>query len=185
MQAAMDVFARRGYHGTTVDDIVAWSSSSKGAFYHYFPSKQGIFLTLLDRLAGLVEAGVEAAIAGEEGGLAKVEAALRVVLDVAVEHRELTRILLIEAAALGAEFEQGRLGIHRRFAALIQRHLDRAVADGAIPSQDTALAAAAWIGAINETVTQTLAQDGDLRAVLPGLRAFLLRSVGAAAGETG
>jgi hypothetical protein len=131
-----------------------------------------------------VEAGVEAAIAGEEGGLAKVEAALRVVLEVAAEHREMTRILLIESAALGPEFEQSRLGIHRRFAALIQRHLDRAVVDGAIPPQDTALAAAAWIGAINETLTQTLARGGDLRAALPGLRAFLLRSVGAAAGAT-
>jgi TetR/AcrR family fatty acid metabolism transcriptional regulator len=179
LQAAMEVFARRGYHGTTVDDIVAESGSSKGAFYHYFPSKQGIFLTLLDRLAETVEAGVEAAIHREEGALAKVEAALGMVLSVAADRRELTRILLIESAALGPRFEQSRLGIHRRFAALIQRHLDRAVADGAIPAQDTGLAAAAWIGAINETVTQTLARDGNLPAVLPGLRAFLLRSVGA------
>jgi len=175
----MDVFAQKGYHGTTVDDIVAASDASKGAFYHYFPSKQGIFLSLLDRLAEMVEAGVEAAIAAEEGALAKVEAALRVVLEVASRQRDLARILLIEAAALGPEFEQSRLGIHRRFAALIRRHLDRAVADGAIPPQDTDAAAAAWIGAINEVVTQRLAAGGDLMSVLPPLRALLLRSIGA------
>jgi AcrR family transcriptional regulator len=179
MQAAMDVFSQRGYHGTTVDDIAAASGSSKGAFYHYFPSKQGIFLSLLDQLVKMVEAGVDAAIDREHGAMAKVEAALRVVLEVAAERRDLTRILLIEAAALGPEFEQSRLGIHRRFAALIQRHLDRAVADCAIPSQDTGLTAAAWIGAINETVTQQLARGGDLKAVLPALRLLLLRSVGA------
>lgn len=182
VQAAMDVFAQRGYHGTTVDDIVAASDSSKGAFYHYFASKQGIFLSLLDRLADMVEAGVEQAIAHEAGALAKVEAALRIVLEVASSHRDLTRILLIESAALGPEFEQGRLGIHRRFAALIQRHLDRAVADGAIPAQDTQMAATAWIGAINEVATQQMASGADLMAGLPTLRTLLLRSVGARSG---
>ncbi len=179
MQAAMGVFAERGYHGTTVDDIVAASDSSKGAFYHYFPSKQGIFQKLLDQLAQIVEAGVEAAIDRAEGALAKVEAALRVVLEVASTRRDLARILLIEAAALGPEFEQSRLAIHRRFAALIQRHLDRAVADGAVPRQDTQAAAMAWIGAINEVVTQELARDGDLAGRLPALRLLLLRSIGA------
>lgn len=179
IQAAMDVFAARGYHGVTVDDIAAASGTSKGAFYHYFPSKQAIFLSLLDRLVDMVERGVEQAIEQEEGALAKVEAALRVVLEVASARRDLARILLIEAAALGPEFEQGRLGIHRRFAALIQRHLDRAASDGAIPPQDTRAAAAAWIGAINEVVTQQLAKGGDLSAVLPSLRLILLRSVGA------
>ncbi len=183
LQAAMDVFAERGYHGTTVDDIVAASASSKGAFYHYFPSKQGIFLKLLDQLVETVEAGVEHAIDREEGALAKVEAALRVVLEVASDRRDLARILLIEAAALGPEFEQSRLGIHRRFAALIQRRLDRAVADGAIPQQDTRAAAMAWIGAINEVITQELAQGGGLIERLPALRMLLLRSIGV--GTTG
>lgn len=175
----MDIFSQRGYHGTTVDDIIAASRASKGAFYHYFPSKQGIFLSLLDQLVTMVEAGVEVAIDREHGALAKVEAALRMVLEVAAERRDLARILLIEAAALGPEFEQSRLAIHRRFAALIQRHLDRAMADGAIPCQDTGAAAAAWIGAINETVTQQLARGGDLKVTLPALRLLLLRSVGA------
>jgi hypothetical protein len=98
---------------------------------------------------------------------------------VASARRDLARILLIEAAALGPEFEQSRLGIHRRFAALIERHLDRAAADGAIVPQDTRTAARAWIGAINEVVTQELANGGDLMAALPPLRALLLRSIGA------
>ena len=51
LAAALEVFAAKGYHGAVVDDIVEVSKSSKGAFYHYFPSKQGIFLTLMDELA--------------------------------------------------------------------------------------------------------------------------------------
>src|SRR3990172_1776226 len=150
LTAAIDVFAAKGYHGAIVDDIVAASGTSKGAFYHYFPSKQGIFLTLMDALADLVEQGAEGAIAAEHGALAKVEAALRVVLETAAAQRDLAKILLVEAVGLGPTLEQKRLEIHRRFARVIQGHLDRAVREGSIPRQDTALAAQAWIGAPGE-----------------------------------
>src|SRR2546428_159783 len=133
LNAATEVFAARGYHGTVVDNIVAASGTSKGAFYHYFPSKQAIFLTLMDELASAVEQGAEVAIGSEQGALSKVEAALRVVLETAAARRDLVRILLIEAVGLGPTLEGTRLQIHRRFAGLIQRHLDRAAPDGDLP----------------------------------------------------
>ena len=180
LAAALEVFAAKGYHGAVVDDIVEVSKSSKGAFYHYFPSKQGIFLTLMDELASTVERGVETAIAAEQGALAKVEAALRVVVETAAAQRDLARILLIEAVGLGPELEAKRLDIHRRFAEMIQRHLDHAVAEKSISPQDTALLARAWLGAMNEIVTQWLVRgDGSLTRQLPALRTMLLRSIGA------
>ena len=181
LHAATAVFASKGYHAASVDDIVAASETSKGAFYHYFASKQEIFVTVVDALGELVERGVEASIAEERGALAKVEAALRVVLETADAQRGLVKILLVEAVGLGPGFERKRLDIHRRFAALIQRHLDRAVDEGSIPKQDTALAAQAWLGVLNEVTTQWLAAGrGRLADRLPPLRAFLLRSIGAA-----
>jgi len=182
LTAAVEVFARKGYHGAGVEDIVQASKTSKGAFYHYFPSKQGIFLTLMDDLAGLVEQGVEAAIASEQGAMAKVEAALRVVVETAAEQRDLARILLVEAVGLGPEFEEKRLAIHSRFARVIQRHLDRAVKEGSIPAQDTALVSQAWIGALNEIISQWLVSGrSQLPAQLSELRTLLLRSIGAKA----
>ncbi len=186
MAAAMEVFAAKGYHGAIVDDIVDASGTSKGAFYHYFPSKQGIFVRLMDDLAGLVEETVEGAIGAEQGALAKVEAALRMVVETVAAQKALARILLVEAVGLGPTLEQKRLEIHRRFAAVIQRHLDRAVSEGDIPAQDTTLAAQAWIGALIEVITQWLMADGgDLQSSLPGLRALLLRSIGAEASARG
>ncbi len=49
LQAAEDLFARKGYHETSMDDIVKESGLSKGAIYGYFESKQEIFLALSDR----------------------------------------------------------------------------------------------------------------------------------------
>jgi AcrR family transcriptional regulator len=182
LNAAVDVFARKGYHGAGVEDIVAASGTSKGAFYHYFESKQAIFLTLMDGLADVIEHGVESAISAEHGAMAKVEAALRVVVETAAEQRDLAKILLVEAVGLGPEFEEKRLAIHRRFAGVIQRHLDRAVAEGSIPRQDTALVARAWFGALNEIIAQwLLSGEEPLRADLPALRTLLLQSIGATA----
>src|SRR5207247_2778529 len=101
LNAAMEVFAARGYHGTVVDTITAASGTSKGAFYHYFPSKQAIFLTLMDELASDVERGVELVIASEQGALAKVEAALKVVLESEAGRRGLVRILILSAVVWG------------------------------------------------------------------------------------
>jgi AcrR family transcriptional regulator len=183
LAAAVDVFARKGYHGAGVEDIVQASGTSKGAFYHYFPSKQGIFLTLMDDLAALVEQGVETAIGSEHGAMGKVEAALQVVVESAAAQRDLAKILLVEAVGLGPEFEQKRLEIHSRFARVIQRHLDRAVKEGDIPGQDTALVSQAWIGALNEIISQWLVSGRkQLPGQLPELRSLLLRSIGAKTG---
>lgn len=50
LQAAMTCFAEKGYHRTTMDDIVAQSGLSKGALYWHFESKKDLFLSLVDWL---------------------------------------------------------------------------------------------------------------------------------------
>jgi AcrR family transcriptional regulator len=42
LEAARDVFASRGYHGTRVDDIVDAAGVSHGAFYRYFKNKDDL-----------------------------------------------------------------------------------------------------------------------------------------------
>jgi AcrR family transcriptional regulator len=44
----MACFARQGYHATSMDDVVRESGLSVGAIYSYFPSKEELFLALID-----------------------------------------------------------------------------------------------------------------------------------------
>ena len=54
LEAAAESFAQNGYDGTGVAEICHRASVTKGAFYHHFPSKQAVFLELLEQwLAGL------------------------------------------------------------------------------------------------------------------------------------
>ncbi|RMI44798.1 TetR/AcrR family transcriptional regulator [Streptomyces triticirhizae] len=48
--AATAVFARQGYHGARMDDIVRESGLSKGALYWYFKSKEEIAVELVRRM---------------------------------------------------------------------------------------------------------------------------------------
>ncbi len=48
LQSALACFANKGYHKTTMDDIVAQSGLSKGALYWHFKNKQDLFFSLIE-----------------------------------------------------------------------------------------------------------------------------------------
>ena len=182
LEAAADVFADKGFYGAAVDDIVRASDTSKGSFYFHFPNKQGIFTALLDHLTARLLDRVESAIGEAQDPGARLDAALQAVIGAFSQRRRLARLLLVEAAGLGHAVDERLMAVHERFTRLIQRHLDDAVAAGQIPRQDTALAACAWMGALNEVVVRWLytGQPEPLESALPGLSTLLMRSVGMA-----
>ena len=180
LSAALEVFASKGYHRAIVDDIVRASGTSKGAVYHHFPNKEALFQALVDDFSARLAAAVTAAISARHGALAKVESALSAVLETFADHRDLARLLMLEAVALGATWEAKRAEVHARFATLIRGYLDDAVADGAIPPLDTRVATLAWLGAVNEVVVHWLATPGSPtpKDMIPVLTSLLLRSIG-------
>jgi len=183
LQAALQVFAEKGYHRAVVDDIVRASQTSKGAVYHHFPNKEALFLALVDEFSARLAEAIATAIEGSHGALEKVQAALGAGLQTFARHRELARILLLESVSLGPAYAAKRAEVHGRFAALIQAHLDQAVAEGSIPPVDTRVATLAWLGAVNEVVIQWLHSDEPdlLTRAVPALTLMLLRSIGAKA----
>jgi AcrR family transcriptional regulator len=182
LTAALEVFAGKGYHRASVDDIVRASRTSKGAVYHHFATKEAVFLALVDDFAARLAAAVAATIAGRHGALAKVEGALVAALTTFAENQRLARLILLEAVSLGAVYEQKRAEVHDRFAALIQGYLDEAVRDGSIAPLDTRVATLVWLGAINEVVVQWLSgRVPDLTAAAQRLTPILLASIGAGA----
>jgi TetR/AcrR family fatty acid metabolism transcriptional regulator len=180
LDASIAVFSRKGYRDAAVDDIAAESATSKGGVYFHFPSKQAIFLTLVEEMGGLLLRKVEAALAAETEPLARGDAALLTVLRTFAEHRALARLFLIEAAGASREFHGALIALHERFATLIKRHLDDAMAEGAIPPINTTITSVAWFGAVNEVAVRWLLtnQPERLEDVYPTLRVLLARSAG-------
>lgn len=185
LDAALEVFTSHGYSDAAIDQIARASDTSKGGLYFHFPSKQALFLALLDEASTALLTDVETAMAAETGPLARGDAALREVLHAFGGHRLLARLLLIDAIGAGKEFAAKLDELHAAFAALIARCLDDAVAQGLIPPQDTRLAAQAWYGAVNHVVLRWLmtGEPRRLEDAYPALRRLLLYGVSGAAQE--
>jgi AcrR family transcriptional regulator len=57
LEAATHLFSSTGYDATGVAEICQSAGVSKGAFYHHFPSKQAVFLELLNSYLNGIDAG--------------------------------------------------------------------------------------------------------------------------------
>lgn len=66
LDAALEAFGRYGYDGTSVSEICRRAEVTKGGFYHHFPSKQAVFLDLLERWLEGLDSGLELLRSGAE-----------------------------------------------------------------------------------------------------------------------
>lgn len=179
LDAAVNIFADKGYYDARVDEIVDASQTSKGAVYFHFPSKQEIFFSIIEQFVEILERNLLAAIAREEHGVQRVDVALRTCLETFQKYGSLAKIFLVQATGLGESFEAKQAEIHTRFARMIQKYLDQAVMEGDIAPIDTEVAAFIWMGAINDVVMRWVRTgEPEPERVIPTLHTMLLRSIG-------
>ncbi len=84
LQSALECFARSGYDATGVAEICAAARVSKGAFYHHFPSKQAVFLTLLEDWLARLDQQMASLLAGSRSvsdGLLRLTSVIGMVFD--------------------------------------------------------------------------------------------------------
>ena len=55
LEAALDLFSRQGYRGTSIRDISRAAGVSTGAVYHHFDDKEQVFDTLLSQYWAAIE----------------------------------------------------------------------------------------------------------------------------------
>lgn len=179
LDAALDVFSRKGYHDTRMDEIVSGSQTSKGSIYFHFPNKEQLFLALVDQFANLLERRIIEAISEHDRGMVRVQAALEACLATFGRYRRQAKVLLVQASGLGNTFEQKRLAINDRFAGLIAGYLQEAVDVGEIAPLDTEVIAHAWMGAIyNLVIRWVYTGEPDSERIVQALVPMLLQSVG-------
>lgn len=49
LKAAAELFAERGFHGVSISDVAEAAGLVKSAIYHHFPSKEALYVAVLDQ----------------------------------------------------------------------------------------------------------------------------------------
>ena len=98
LDSALEVFARRGYHASSIDDIAREAGVSKALIYEHFTSKQDLYAELLEQHAGeLFSALAEAISEAGRDASARLEVGLDAFYGFVEEHRVAWRMLFREA----------------------------------------------------------------------------------------
>lgn len=90
LNAALDLFRRKGFDRATMREIAAEAQVAPGAAYYYFESKESIVMAFYQRAGEEMEEPIEAALAGAKG----LEKRLRAILEVKFEYFAPNRIFL-------------------------------------------------------------------------------------------
>ena len=74
IDAAADLFWRRGYAATGLSDILEAAGARGGSLYHFFPTKDDLLLAVIDHHARIIETTIENTLAAHEDPAAKIPA---------------------------------------------------------------------------------------------------------------
>src|SRR5579859_3929910 len=77
LEAAVDLFAQRGYHATSMRDIASAVGFRAAGIYHWYPSKEAILIKLQDAFIVDLAAEVMAAVERQHRPGTRMAAAVR------------------------------------------------------------------------------------------------------------
>ena len=147
LRTAAQVFARKGYHATTMRDLSRESGMSLAGMYHYVRGKEDLLHQIQQRCFAGVLTGAEAVLDRHDDPAARLRAFIRHHLAFFAAQPAEMKVLSHEADSLTGERADDIRRLKRRYADMLQQ-LVRA-ANGAHPSVD----AYALFGMMNWTHT--------------------------------
>ncbi len=95
---ATEFFASKGFASTDVQEIADRLSIAKGTIYHYFPSKEKLFLAAVDHLMEDLNEHINARIAEVEDPIELIAGAIRAFLEYFDHHPEFVELIVQERA---------------------------------------------------------------------------------------
>jgi AcrR family transcriptional regulator len=90
---ALELFARRGYRATTMDDIAEAAGVTKPLLYQHFSSKRALYLELVDSIAQDLLTAIGRAVMQADGPRQQVELGFAAYFQLVVSHEAEFRLL--------------------------------------------------------------------------------------------
>ena len=150
LSVAQGLFAQKGYEATGIMDICDAAGVSKGAFYHHFPSKQAIFMALLEDWLAQLDVLMQAVMAAAPNvpeGLVEMAGLTSSVFEAADTQFPLFLEFWIQAGRQ-PEIWQTVVAPYHRYQALFSSIFDKGIQEESLNQEISSAAAARVIIAL-------------------------------------
>lgn len=161
---AKQVFSRKGFHNTSVSDIIHEADIARGTFYLYFQSKRDIFDSLLDELLTELRRCIKPIDLGPGAPdpFDQLKANIRRVIELVRRDPQLIQILLHHAAGLDQKSAEIVRNFYAKVLELIERSLQQGIRLGLVRPCDTRIVASCILGTIKEVADDLTSQTWDV-----------------------
>lgn len=176
MADATRLFAERGFHPTSVSDIVTSVGVGKGVFYWYFSSKEELLEQLLEASQLDLRRTQHRAIGDEPDPLRRIELGIRASVAWCHDHRD--SLTLVQFAATEARFAPVLRAGQEVAVDDVVRHLKEAIGSGEATDLDPEVGAYAILGVVQQLArTFVLGRHDSVEVVADAAVAFCLRGL--------
>ncbi|MBC8101619.1 MAG: TetR/AcrR family transcriptional regulator [Cytophagales bacterium] len=148
IKAGREIFARQGYAQAATEEIVQQVGLTRGALYHHFSSKEGLFRAVLSEVQQKVAWQVEEASSQGADPWEQLQLGCRAFLASSLD-KEVQQIMLTDAPAVLGWEAWREMDAENSFR-LLKEVLDVLVARGLIETHSTQALAHLLSGAMNE-----------------------------------
>lgn len=129
LDVACDLFARTGFHDTSMEDIAEAAGVTKPVLYQHFPSKRALYGELLEDTGRQLLDHLEAATSRATSGRERVEAGFRAYFQFAVGDRSAFRLLFGASIRSDPDFARTVDGVVRAAADAISTLIEIPTSD--------------------------------------------------------
>jgi AcrR family transcriptional regulator len=159
--AALALFATRGYNATSVEEVVAAARVSKSGFYEFFTSKEDCFRVLLEQEGGTLIHDVLAAAATGHNHHERLRLGITTFVRSCFERSSVARLLIVESVGLSEGVDRVRLELQSRFADAVAEEVRHAILhDPFYADKDPQVFGRAVVGAVSDAVGYFLTHPG-------------------------
>jgi len=183
LRAAVQVFARNGYHGSSMAAVAREAQVATGTIYLYFERKQDLLITLFQRHLGGYIDRCRPALQAAEPGVPRLRLLAEMHLAFFAEDRALANVFQIHAREPDPVLGEGIRPTVTEYFDVITEVIEAGVSAGAFRLDlDVRLARHVFFGALDEVVTGWVRSKRayPLMSVLDPMAAMLARAFGAA-----
>ena len=159
--AALALFANRGYNAASVEEIVAQARMSKSAFYEFFTSKEHCFREVLAAEGGTLIHDTLAAAATGRNHHERLRLGITTFVRSCFEQASVARLLIVESVGLSEDVDRVRQELQGRFAGAVAEEVRHARPhDPFYADKDPQVFGRAVVGAVNDSVGYFLTHPG-------------------------